>query len=128
MAFLCPFSGLTIGLMVWVALYTLASDSDNPLLGALAPYLEALGITGQCFFVILAVVFAGPTPATCPKTKNGVKLTPIGLWRSQRGYGVHKVHSIRRTHTGHVIPPWSYGKRGVGSERDHEPSCPMDGP
>jgi hypothetical protein len=35
-----------------------ASDSDNPLLVALAPYLEALSITGQCLFVILAVLFS----------------------------------------------------------------------
>jgi hypothetical protein len=45
MAFLCAFSGLTIALIAWVGLYTLAGDSDNPLLVALAPYLEALGIT-----------------------------------------------------------------------------------
>ena len=58
MAFLCTFSGLTIALIVWVALYTLASNSHNPLLVALAPYLEAFSITGQCLFVILAVVIS----------------------------------------------------------------------
>lgn len=58
MAFLCTFSGLTMALLVWVALYTLASDSDNASLAALAPYLEALSMTGQCLFVILAVVFS----------------------------------------------------------------------
>jgi hypothetical protein len=58
MAFLCTFSGLTIALIVWVALYNLASNSDNPSLLALAPYLEAFSITGQCLFVVLAVVFS----------------------------------------------------------------------
>jgi hypothetical protein len=58
MAFLCAFSGLTIALAVWAGLYTLASDSDNALLMASAPYLEALSITGQCLFVVLAVVFS----------------------------------------------------------------------
>jgi len=55
MAFLCTFSGLTIALIVWVGLYTLASNSDNPSLVALGPYLEAFSITGQCLFAILAV-------------------------------------------------------------------------
>jgi hypothetical protein len=58
MAFLCTFSGLTIALIVWVALYTLASNSYNPLLVAVAPYLEAFSITGQCLFVTLAVVIS----------------------------------------------------------------------
>ncbi len=58
MAFLCTFSGLTIALIVWVGLYTLASNSDNPSLVALTPYLEAFSITGQCLFVILAVVIS----------------------------------------------------------------------
>jgi len=58
MAFLCTFSGLTIALIVWVALYTLASNSHNPSLVALAPYLEAFSLTGQCLFVILTVVIA----------------------------------------------------------------------
>jgi hypothetical protein len=72
MAFLCTFSGLTIALIVWVALYTLASDSGNPLLVALAPYLEALSITGQCLFVILAAVFSWLTYHLLrPKRGNG---------------------------------------------------------
>ena len=58
MAFLCTFSGLTIALIGWVALYILASASENPLLAGLAPYLEALSVTGQSLFVILAVVFS----------------------------------------------------------------------
>jgi hypothetical protein len=58
MAFLCTFSGLTIALIVWVALYFLASSSYNPLLVKVAPYLEAFSITGQCLFVVLAVVFS----------------------------------------------------------------------
>ncbi len=58
MAFLCTFSGLTIALIVWVALYALASNSHIPLLVALAPYLEAFSISGQCLFVILAVVIS----------------------------------------------------------------------
>jgi hypothetical protein len=72
MAFLCTFSGLTIALIVWVSLYALASDSRNPLLVALAPYLEALSITGQCLFVILAVVFSWLTYRLLrPKRSNG---------------------------------------------------------
>jgi hypothetical protein len=58
MAFLCTFSGLTIALILWVALYFLASSSHTPLLIAAAPYLEALSITGQCLFIVLAVVFS----------------------------------------------------------------------
>ena len=72
MAFLCTFSGLTIALIVWVALYTLASSSDNPLLIALAPYLEAFSITGQCLFVILAVIISWLTYRLLrPKRGNG---------------------------------------------------------
>ena len=58
MAFLCTFSGLTIALVVWVALYALASTSHVLSLVAIAPYLEAFSITGQCLFVVLAVVFS----------------------------------------------------------------------
>jgi len=58
MAFLCVFSGLTIALMVWVGLYTLVSNADAPVLLALAPYLEAFSITGQCLFVILAATMS----------------------------------------------------------------------
>ena len=58
MAFLCTFIGLTIALIVWVALYALASNSHNPLLLALAPYFEAFSITGQFLFVILAAVIS----------------------------------------------------------------------
>jgi hypothetical protein len=58
MAFLCTFSGLTIALIIWVALYTFASDSTNPTLSAIAPYLGALSVTGQVLFVILAIVFS----------------------------------------------------------------------
>jgi len=58
MAFLCTFSGLTIALIVWVLLYFIASNSPNPLLVAVASYLEAFSVTGQCLFVVLAVVFS----------------------------------------------------------------------
>jgi len=72
MAFLCTFSGLTIALIVWVALYTLASNSDNPLLIAVTPYLEASSITGPCLFVILAVVISWLTYRLLrPKRDNG---------------------------------------------------------
>ena len=57
MAFLCTFSGMTIALLVWVTLYTLTVNSDNPLLLATASYLEAFSVTGQCVFVILAHMF-----------------------------------------------------------------------
>jgi uncharacterized membrane protein (DUF485 family) len=49
---------LTIALIIWVALYTLVSNSNNPFLAAIAPYLEAFSITGQCLFAILAVVIS----------------------------------------------------------------------
>ena len=72
MAFLCTFSGLTIALIIWVGLYTLASSSDIPLLVAVAPYLEALSITGQCLFLILAVLFSWLTYRLLrPKRGNG---------------------------------------------------------
>ena len=58
MAFLCTFSGLTIALLVWVTLYTLASNSDNPLLLATAYYLEAFSVTGQFVFVTLAALIS----------------------------------------------------------------------
>jgi hypothetical protein len=58
MAFLSTFAGLTLSLVLWVALYTLASNSQSPLLVAAAPYLEALSITGQCLFVVFAGIFS----------------------------------------------------------------------
>jgi len=61
MAFLCTFSGLTLALLVWVALYAIASNSSVPSLMELAPYLEAFSSTGQCLFAILAVGFAWMT-------------------------------------------------------------------
>ena len=58
MAFLCTFTGLTVSLIIWVALYTVASNSQNPLLISLAPYLEALSASGQCLFVVLAMIIS----------------------------------------------------------------------
>ena len=58
MAFVSTFTGLILALVVWVGLYTLAADSDNPLLAALAPHLETFSVGGWALFVILAVVFA----------------------------------------------------------------------
>ena len=58
MAFVSTFAGLTLSLVLWVALYTLASNSPSPLLIAVAPYLEALSVSGQCFFVVFAGVFS----------------------------------------------------------------------
>ena len=55
MAFLCTFSGLTLALLIWVALYAIVSNSSVPSLVALAPYLEAFSITGECLFAILAI-------------------------------------------------------------------------
>ena len=70
MAFLCTFSGLMIALIVWVGLYTLAANSDNRVLAALAPYLEAFSITGQCLFVILAVVISWLTYRLLRQTRS----------------------------------------------------------
>lgn len=58
MAFLFTFAGLTLSLVVWVALYALASNSQNPLAIAATPYLEALSVSGQCLFVVLAGMFS----------------------------------------------------------------------
>ena len=58
MAFLCTFAGLLVALIIWVGLYTLASESHTPLLSALAPYLEAFSPVGQGLFAILAVTIA----------------------------------------------------------------------
>jgi hypothetical protein len=58
MAFLCTFSGLTIALLVWVGLYTLTSTSADPKPNSLAPYFEALSITGQLLFILLAALFS----------------------------------------------------------------------
>jgi len=59
-------------LIIWVALYALASNSHNPLLVAVAPYLEAFSITGQSLFVILAVVISWLTYRLMqPKQGNG---------------------------------------------------------
>jgi hypothetical protein len=58
MAFLCTFSGLLAALAFWAGLYTLASESHIPALAAIAPYLEALSLSGQIFFIVLAVVLS----------------------------------------------------------------------
>ena len=58
MAFLSTFTGMTAALTLWAALYAIANTSKNPLLIALAPYLEALSISGQCLFVVLSVVLS----------------------------------------------------------------------
>jgi hypothetical protein len=57
-AFLCTFSGLLAALAIWAGLYILASESDIPTLAALAPYLEALSLSGQIFFLVLAAVLS----------------------------------------------------------------------
>jgi len=58
MAFLCTFSGLTLALLIWVGLYAIASNATIPSFGALASYLEAFSIRGQCLFAIHAVGFS----------------------------------------------------------------------
>jgi hypothetical protein len=55
MAFLSTFAGLVAALLIWVSLYTLATELHVPLLNALAPYLEALSPVGEGLLVILAV-------------------------------------------------------------------------
>jgi len=45
-------------LTIWAGLYTLASESDIPMLAAIAPYLEALSLSGQIFFLVLAAVLS----------------------------------------------------------------------
>ena len=59
MAFLCTFAGLLAALTIWAGLYVLASESRNPMLAAMAPYLEALSASGQIFFVVLAALLSG---------------------------------------------------------------------
>jgi hypothetical protein len=58
MAFVSTFAGLLAALIVWVGLYTLASEVDVPALNALAPYLEALNPVGVILFLVLGLVFA----------------------------------------------------------------------
>ena len=58
MAYICTFSGLTLSLVLWTALYAVASNSQSTLLIAVAPYLEAMSVTGQCLFVVLAGIFS----------------------------------------------------------------------
>jgi hypothetical protein len=58
MAFICTFSGLLLALVIWVGLYTLASESHIPMLSATAPYLEAMSLTGEVFFLGLAAVLS----------------------------------------------------------------------
>ena len=58
MAFLSTFTGMTVALTLWAALYGITSSSKNPLLRALAPHLEALSLSGQCLFVVLSVVLS----------------------------------------------------------------------
>ena len=57
-AFLCTFSGMLAALAIWAGLYTLASESHSPMLAAMAPYLEALSLSGQAFFLILAAALS----------------------------------------------------------------------
>ena len=73
MAFISTFAGLTIALVVWAALYTLASNSQNPLLIAVAPFLEALSLSGQCLFIFLAGIMSVLTYRVLrPKPDDGV--------------------------------------------------------
>ena len=58
MAFLSTFTGFIAALLIWVGLYTLATEIHSPRLNALAPYLEALSPIGECLFIILAVIFS----------------------------------------------------------------------
>ena len=58
LAFLCTFAGLLGALAIWTGLCTLASESDIPLLAAVAPYLEALSLSGQIFFLVLAAALS----------------------------------------------------------------------
>ena len=58
MAFLSTFTGLIVALLIWVGLYTLATEFQIPLLSPLAPYLEALSPVGEGLFVILAVIIS----------------------------------------------------------------------
>ena len=58
MAFLSTFFGLIAALLMWVGLYTLATEFQIPLVNALAPFLEALSPVGEGLFVILAVIFS----------------------------------------------------------------------
>jgi len=58
MAFLSTFSGFIAALLIWVGLYTLATEVHVPLLNALAPYLEALSPVGEGMFMILGVVIS----------------------------------------------------------------------
>jgi len=58
MAFLCTFTGLLAALLIWVGLYTLATEFHIPLLSPLAPYLEALSPIGEGLFVLLAVIIS----------------------------------------------------------------------
>ena len=45
-------------LAIWAGLYLLASESDIPMLAALAPFLEALSLSGQVFFLVLAALLS----------------------------------------------------------------------
>jgi hypothetical protein len=58
MAFLSTLTGFTLALIIWVGLYAIASESENRVLIALAPYLEAMSISGQCLFIILASIIS----------------------------------------------------------------------
>ena len=53
MAFVSTFFGLIAALLIWVSLYTLATELQ---VDALAPYLEALSPVGEGLFAILAVI------------------------------------------------------------------------
>lgn len=71
MAFVSTFTGLLAALVVWVALYTFAADSGNPLLASLATHLEAFSVGGWLLFATLAVAFAALTYRAVRPKRNG---------------------------------------------------------
>jgi hypothetical protein len=58
MAFACTFFGLLLALVIWAALYTIASNSQIAWLVRLAPHLEAFSLGGWCTFAVLSIVIS----------------------------------------------------------------------
>ncbi len=58
MAFVSTFAGLLAALVIWVGLYSFASEVDVPALNAVAPWLEALNPVGEIFFLVLALLIS----------------------------------------------------------------------
>ena len=56
MAFICTFTGLTVGGMVWITMWVGCSESTNSVLNVAAMWLSPRTVTGWIAFVVLSLI------------------------------------------------------------------------